>query len=154
MKKFRSIAEFRAYEPVLLAALTEGVHTGVKKGAHLLQQEIEVELGTYQEAIGPYEAWQDLAERTKTERVKAGYTEDDPLRASGELAGTFGSRVEGNRASVGSDDPVAIYQENGTEKIPPRSAIGGAAMRMQDKVAETIAEHAVWALRGLGPRND
>ena len=137
-----------------IPAVEDAVPAGVKAGAEIIRDEIKREMGVYQDEAGPFEAWQELARRTKRERVALGFTENDPLRRSGELAASVGERSEGNRASIGSDDPVAVWQERGTERIPPRAAIGGSAFRKEHEVVDLIAARVVWAMRGLPRRND
>ena len=143
-----------AFFASLIPAVEAATPAGVKAGAEIIRDEIKREMGTYQAEAGPFEAWAELADSTKRERVALGFTENDPLRRSGELAASVGERSEGNRASIGSDDPVAVWQERGTEHIPPRAAIGGSAFRKEHEVVDVIAARVVYALRGLRGRND
>lgn len=154
MRSFDDFAAAIAFFETLPAAVVEATHAGVHAGAEILRDEIKREMGTYQPEAGPFEAWQELADSTKRERVAAGFTENDPLRRSGELAASVGVRSEGGRASIGSDDPVAVYQERGTIHIPARAAIGGSAFRKEHEVVDLIAARVVWAMRGLPKRND
>ncbi len=138
----------------LPAAITAASHAGVRAGSEIIEREAKREIGHYQPEAGPFQEWEELADSTKRERVAARFPENNPLLRSGELLHSIGTRIEGNHASIGSDSPIAVYQERGTGRIPPRSFLGGAAFRKKDEVAELIATHVVWALRGLPPRND
>lgn len=111
-------------------------------GFHIIVQEIEEaakeEIGVYQPAVGPFEAWAPLAESTKAERVRSGYTEDDPLLRSGELRDSIESEVVGLAAIVGTKSQIGFWQEVGTENIPPRPFIGPAYVRKIDPLMESI----------------
>jgi hypothetical protein len=48
--------------------------------------------------------------------------------------------VDGHEAVIGSDLDTAVYQELGTEEIPPRSFLGFAAHEEGHRVAELIGE--------------
>lgn len=99
-------------------------------------------IGTYQDRVGPFPAWKPLSVNTLTGGVsptgyrykgkfELGYNED-PLLRTGNLRGSIQSMVIGRSAIIGSDDPVARWQEFGTQgsakhiPIPPRSFIGRA----------------------------
>lgn len=55
--------------------------------------------------------------------------------------------------AVGSDSDIAVYQELGTAKMPPRSFLGGAAFRMAEEVAEALGAGVVAALVGKEVHN-
>jgi phage gpG-like protein len=62
----------------------------------------------------------------------------DPLLRTGELRDSISHVVDGRRAVVGSDDPVAIYQETGTSRIPPRPFLSTAAVLVGEDAAKAI----------------
>lgn len=111
-------------------------------GFHIIVKEIEEtakeEIGVYQPAYGPFEAWSPLAESTKVDRFRQGYTEDDPLLRSGELRDSIESEVVGLAAIVGTKSQIGFWQEVGTENIPPRPFIGSAYVRKIDPLMESI----------------
>lgn len=111
-------------------------------GFHIIVKDIEEtakeEIGVYQPAYGPFEAWAPLAESTKADRVSQGYTEDDPLLRSGELRDSIESEVVGLAAIVGTKSQIGFWQEVGTENIPPRPFIGSAYVRKIDPLMESI----------------
>jgi len=83
--------------------------------AKFLQKKAKEKFGVYQSG------WDELAKATKEDRLRKGYTENDPLLRSGHLRDTVEMNVSERSASIGSDDPVMIYQEKGTARgIPPR----------------------------------
>jgi hypothetical protein len=71
-------------------------------------------------------ALQDLAPDTQSERVRLGFTPNDPLVRTGDLRASvrpIAMKVSAGALSLAvSDDPIAGYQEKGTPWIPPRPA--------------------------------
>jgi hypothetical protein len=54
--------------------------------------------------------------------------------------------VHGLEAVIGSELKIALYQEVGTEKIPPRSFLGSALASEQHKIVRLIGAHTVNAI--------
>ena len=124
-------------------ALSEAPEAGLEAVGERLEREAKAILGTYQrEDMGPLAPWAELADRTKDERVRAGYSENDPGLASGVMQESVKHRVEGNTVAIGTDDPHALYFEHGTVKQPPRPFLSLAVWRHgREGIAETIALH-------------
>lgn len=117
--------------------------------AAVIEHEAKREIGTYQRSdMGPYEAWPELAESTKAERVRQGYSENDPLLRSGELRDSISRETHGLEAVVGSDSDVMVYQEFGTRTIPPRPVLGLAAVRSHEAVLKIVGDGVFAALVG------
>ena len=57
-------------------------------------------------------------------------------------------QVHGDEANVGSNDDKAVWQELGTDKIPPRSFLGGAAVELEPKIQREIGLAYVAHLSG------
>ncbi|MDU3302770.1 MAG: hypothetical protein E7E83_15250 [Enterobacter ludwigii] len=118
------------------------MHTALEAGlevvAKTIEEEAKEEIGVYQPAVGPFDAWDPLAESTKADRVRQGYSEDDPLLRSGELRDSISHRVMGLAAVVGSTDDKAVWQEFGTDRIPPRPFIGPAYVKSFRKITEMV----------------
>lgn len=104
--------------------------------------------------IGSYDyGWQQLAPSTQAERVRLGYPANEPLLRSGDLRDSISHYLEGAdlvpheiSGYVGSPSKIALYQELGTSRIPPRSYLGGAARAKEMEVHELGAEAAHTAL--------
>ncbi len=155
MKHFRDPGAFAAFVPEMIAAVERATPVAVRAGGTIIRDEVRRELGTYQQEVGPFAAWPELADATKDDRVRQGFTPNDPGLRSGDMRDSVHVKVEGNHASIGSDDPKLLWFEMGTKRgQPPRHVLGGSAFRMKDRIVEAIGSHIVWALRGLGPRND
>ncbi len=83
-------------------------------------------LGTYQGSVGSFPAWAPLAETTKEERVRLGFTPDDPLERDGTLERSIGHDTAPHEVAVGSPLPEALWMEGGTSRAPPRPFLGPA----------------------------
>lgn len=116
-------------------------HFALKKAAQVVENEAKAEFGIYQGAIGPYDKWEELADTTKADRVAHGYSENDPLLRSGDLRDSISHEVNGASAVIGSTDDVMVYQELGTETIPPRPVLGPALLRKEKQVLNLIGAH-------------
>ena len=128
-------------------------HHALEKAAEVVEAEAKAEIGHYQGKAGPFAAWAELADSTKDDRVKKGYSENDPLLREGTLRDSIHHKVEmtgiaKGEAHIGSDNPIAVYQELGTAKIPPRSFLGGALVRKTAEVLKLCGHGTMRALHG------
>lgn len=148
MREFCSLGAFGAY--LLDAAAKEAValETGLKRAAQHVEKVAKSEFGEYQPARGSFPAWVELADATKADRVAKGFTENDPLLRTGDLRDSIGNRVAGLDAEIGSDDDVMVYQELGTEKMPPRPVLGPAAIRSEKAIQRILGEAALLGILG------
>jgi phage gpG-like protein len=147
MMEFDSFAGFA--EHLIKINIEEGakVHKAMDKAAKVVQDAAKKKLGHYQEAAGPFFQWEQLEAGTLSQHNKLGVGES-PLLVSGELYGSIERKVDGTLAYIGSDNPIAEYQEIGTRNIPPRSFLGGAAYEKGERVAEIIGEEFTMILSG------
>lgn len=76
--------------------------------------------------------WKPLADATLEEKTRKGESTPDPLLATGELRDSIKVIVAGKHAVIGTDDPVAVDQEGGTDHVPPRPFLSRAAMENVD----------------------
>lgn len=125
-----------------MSSASAEIATGLEAGVRVIVKEIEEtakeEIGVYQPAYGPFDAWASLAESTKADRVRQGYSEDEPLLRSGRLRDSIQSEVMGLAAIVGTKSEIGFWQEVGTDHIPPRPFIGPAYVRKIDPLMEAI----------------
>jgi HK97 gp10 family phage protein len=140
---FGSMGQFA--EHLLTAATAEAIalHNGLEKCAKLIEKTAKAEIGHYQPAVGPFQDWAELADCTKDNRTRQGYTENDPLLRTGELRDSITHETAGLEAIIGSTSPVMAYQEFGTPSIPPRPVIGPAAFRNKAKIQKIIGLSAI-----------
>lgn len=115
-----------------------------------IERDAKDEIGTYQrENMGELRSWDDLTKATQADRVRAGFSANEPLLRTGTLRDSITHTVEGNRAVIGSDDPIALYQELGTHgpgvgpsgyHVPPRPFLATAAYRNRARIVEAVLE--------------
>jgi HK97 gp10 family phage protein len=138
---------------VKMAEVTVAVELETRKAleraAVVVEREAKATIGTYQPEAGPFAQWAQLADSTLAEKEKLGYAPpDNPLLREGDLRDSIGHVVSGHEAAVGSNSDVAVYQELGTRHMPPRSFLGGAAVRKEGEIVEILGEGAVAGLVG------
>lgn len=140
MPSVRSLADLAALLQAKLATLPEAEHRGLDKGtAYLLERTREIP-GHYQDG------WPQLAESTQADRVKKGFTPNDPLKRTGALAESYERTVLSHtEAAVGSNLDLAEYHEAGTSKMPPRPVLGASLAQngqaTADKIGAVVAKH-------------
>jgi phage gpG-like protein len=149
MREF-DLLGFAAHLVAAEAAINHAEHKALERAAKLVEREAKEEIGHYQEG------WPQLSESTKGDRERKGFPADEPLLRTGDLRDSIHHQVEGKEAVVGSESDVAVWQELGTAKIPPRSFLAGAAHRKGQQVAHIIGRGVVHSLVGdaLGGSDD
>ena len=125
-------------------------HHALEKAAVVVEKRAKEKIGEYQDQTGPFIAWAELADATKEDRLRKGFTENDPGLRTGEMRDSIEHQVENSEAQVGSNDDHLVYFELGTSKQQPRSVLGGAVVDKMDKIMEIVGESAVAALVGQG----
>ncbi len=127
-------------------AIDAAAHIALDRAASIIEGAAKDEIGTYQSAVGSFPAWAELADNTKQDRINKGYSENDPLLRSGELRDSISHKADGLEAIIGSNSDIAVYQELGTGRIPPRPFMGPAAIRSRVKVERILGEAIVGAM--------
>ncbi len=105
----------------------------MKAGALSVQAEAKERIGHYQAEMGPFPEWPLLASSTVAEKRSLGYADagnDNPLLRTGDMRDSIYAWATPAAFIVGSHDPIALYQEMGTEHIPPRPFLGPALYKM------------------------
>lgn len=128
--------------------LHEAEHKGFEHVAKIVEAEAKKEIGNYQEAAGPFAAWAELADATKEDRVKQGFTENDPGRRSGEMADGIKHASDHEGATIGSDDDKMVWFTLGTSKQPPRDVFGIATIHKEHEITAVLGGSVVTALIG------
>ncbi len=148
MKEFKSFGALAAHLVSLQAGMRAELSRGLNKAAQAIEVTAKGEFGHYQPAAGPYEAWPPLAAVTIKDRVRKGFSPNEPLLRTGSLRDSIGREVDGLEAVVGSTSDVMVYQELGTPTIPPRPVLGPAAIRSEDEIREAVGRALVTAMVG------
>lgn len=150
MKEFSSFASFARHLAVTAAFGEEVTHHITEKSAEIIKTDAQKRMGEYQDGVGPFVTWAPLAESTIADRIAKGFTPDDPLLRTGDLRDSIEVQTEGNEAVVGSVSEIAMYQELGTEKMPPRAFLGPAAFDSKLNIGENAAKTMIAWISGLG----
>jgi len=125
------------------AAMPLAHHNALAQAAHIVETEAKAEIGHYQGSAGPFAAWAPLKPETIAQKANG----DTPLLETGEMRDSIGTIIAETEAHVGSNDDKAVWQELGTSRgIPPRSFLGGAAVRKSEEVRDVIGHTMVAAL--------
>lgn len=152
MKEFASMGLLGRHFAAI-AAQGRAVETHVvKDAAKIVKDDAGVRIGMYQEATGPFNAWAELATSTVSDRVRQGFTPFEPLYRTGELRGSIEAEVSGNQMVVGSKMDIALWQEQGTSKMPPRPFLGPALYDSRAKIGRSSATTLVAWIAGLNWR--
>ena len=148
-----SLEGFIAHLGEAIAHAEKHEHHALEHAAKIVEAEAKREIGHYQEGAGPFGAWPELADRTQNDRSKAGFSPNDPGLRSGKMRDSIGHAVGHHEFVVGSNDDHMVYFELGTEKQPPRSVLGMAAVHKGAEVAHVIGQGVVQSLVGPGVFN-
>ncbi|EXF95803.1 hypothetical protein HK44_020670 [Pseudomonas fluorescens HK44] len=149
--ELKSLGDLAAHLVGIEAGMLKHLEAGLEDCAVRLEQTMKAEIGHYQAGIGPFEAWADLADSTEASKAANGYPADSPLRANGDLAESFTHTTHGLETVVGSTDPVMVYHEFGTPKMPPRNVVGAALLRNKEYIRRRIGHAATSGLIGGNP---
>lgn len=147
-RHFGSLTHFALHLAHVAAGQHEIERNALEQCAKLVKKRAKAKLGDYQDAAGPFAGWAELADATKSDRERQGYSPDDPLLRTGGLRNSIEHTVKDSAAHVGSNSDIAVYQELGTKNMPPRSFLGGAMAESLKDVREIIGQEAVAALVG------
>lgn len=158
MREFKSLREFITHLETMPAVVEEQVFKSVALGAEMIRLKAWEEIGHYQVSMGEFEEWPALRDSTRADRVRRGYEPDEPLLRSGALRASIQVKALGYEATIGSNDPKAVWQEQGTETggwggggIPARSFLGTASFQMSHIVAEMVGSRVAWVMSGNRP---
>lgn len=144
--EFGSITHFLVHLIEAELAVQVASHRALDVAAAIVEKDAKEQIGTYQEDAGPFNAWPELADSTKQDRLHKGFSENDPLLRSGELRDSISREVHGNEAAIGSTSDVMVWQELGTERIAPRPVLGPAAYKNKDRIEKVLGAAVVHAL--------
>jgi phage gpG-like protein len=134
MADFSSLAHFAAHLTGIVAATEHIKHHALEEAAQLVEKRAKEVIGTYD--LG----WPQLAESTQKEREARGFSPNEPLLRTGDLQRSIEHSVGHDEARVGSNLDVAVWQELGTKRIPPRSFLMGTAVEQEPKIREILGE--------------
>lgn len=143
MKNFSNFADFAVHLGMVMASNHVETRESLDGCAKYLSKKIHDRFGKYiREAQGPFKAWAELAPSTKADRVRQGYTPNDPLLRSGKLRDSVKTEVKSgvfeHVAVIGTNDERMVWLELGTKNIPPRSVFGAEGYINRKKIRDVI----------------
>ena len=148
--EFQSLGALGAHFGRLALAGEAVTHHITEQAAQIVEKDAKERIGSYQDATGPFGAWANLAPSTVDDRIRKGFTPDDPLLRTGGLRASYGHRTDGAVAVVGSPSLIALYMEQGTPKMPPRAVIGPAAFASSHEIGRVAATTLIAWVSGIG----
>jgi hypothetical protein len=103
--------------------------------------------------FGTYEHegnWPQLAESTQRDRERLGFPPNEPLLRTGNLRDSYSYDLTVTPSviflMVGSDDPRSIFEELGTESMPPRPVLLPTADHFEAEMEQLLGERVSTAL--------
>jgi hypothetical protein len=123
---------------------TFGANVEIAKQATLAEIAIMIR-DEAKSAIGTYRyRWPELADATKEDRAKKGFSEDEPGLRTGEMRDSIEAKIlaDEEKAYVGSNDDKLVWFELGTKSQPPRSILLSAALQ-KERQAVNIAKRNI-----------
>lgn len=136
------------------AMMAEFLRIGLELVAKKVEKDAKEEFGIYQPSIGEFPAWTPLAPATISDKIRKGFSVDNPLVRTGELRDSISHEVKGLTAIIGSPSIIMRYQELGTVRIPPRPVLGPAAFKNEKFIKETIGAAVVSGIMKGKPIKD
>jgi HK97 gp10 family phage protein len=146
--EFGSLGDLALHFAQLQVSALAELQKGLKKAATVVQNEAKASIGEYQDAVGPFPAWEPLSDATEREKAAKGYPVDAPLLRTGEMRDSIVKEVSGLEAVIGSLDDKMLYHEFGTAHIPPRPVLGPAVFKKREKIQKILGAAGVAALVG------
>lgn len=146
-----TLRQFAARMAFIAKASEVGQTAALAKIAGMMQTEAKGLIGHEDvSGSGPFRPWAPLADDTVKAKSKKGQTgrvsRTDPLLGTGGFRESIQKDSDHTDAVVGSDDPVAVYHEFGTSKMPARSTIGMALSRVAPEAVSVAAAHILGPL--------
>ena len=139
--------DFKEFEAMLAASLRSAVpriEIGLDKVGELAETLAAHYPGEYQPG------WAPLAASTIADKVAKGFPVPSPLKRTGDMAASYKKEIDFAALAVivGSEEKVALYQEMGTSRMPPRPVLSLAMKNALPHAAEVFGNIAVSLLTG------
>ncbi|MRW88869.1 hypothetical protein GJ699_02605 [Duganella sp. FT80W] len=141
------LASFANHLLAVEVGLMKRAETALDKSAKAIADAARAEIGYYQPAVGPYPEWPQLTPATLDQHAAAGVG-DTPLLVHGELYASISHETANGEAVAGSTSEIMVYQEFGTDKIPPRPVVGPAEFATRERVSKIMHRGLADAIAG------
>jgi len=148
-REFEDLAAFALHLAAVERGVGRSMRRGLEKALVVIENDAKAQIGHYQPEAGEFPAWVPLADSTEAEKARIGAPADAPLLRTGELLASFKHEVVSDTEGVvGSTDPVMVYHEFGTSKMPPRPVMGPAAFNNREKIEKILGRAIVEGILG------
>jgi HK97 gp10 family phage protein len=138
-RQIEGLNNFAGVLMAMPAAIRASNRRALNAAAKIIKTDARAQIGEYQEAVGNYPAWEQLADSTEDEKARLGAPADAPLERFGDLKKSFRSTlVSSEEVIIGSTDPVMTYHELGTSKMPPRPVLGPALLKHIEEIRKLV----------------
>lgn len=153
MKTFKNLDKFAEQMQKVAENYEKHKNYALKFIGIELQKSAKDKIGHLQPSAGHFEAWKELAESTKKEKEQLGYvynSDYNPLFRTGNLRNSIKYVVNKVTSTVyvGSSSEIMIYQEFGTQFIPPRSVLGLTLFKAKPFIMGTLEKMMVNLISG------
>lgn len=121
---------FAGHLVLMIAAEKAAHHKALEEAGRIMEEKAKSFIGNYEAG------WPHLAASTIEHKANG----DTPLLETGQLRGSIEHTVSGDHAYVGSNDQKAIWQFQGTSRIPARDPLAPASMQAASEVTNKVGE--------------
>ena len=138
-REFGSLVHFAQFCGQM-AVQAESHHHALEEAAQHLEHRVRQVLGTYD--LSP--TWPQLTAATQADRVRKGFTPNDPLfRDGSHIRDTMRHSSTTTDARVGTDSQIAEWMELGTRRAPPRSFLRLSAIEQERELVRILRRGAL-----------
>jgi translation elongation factor EF-G len=137
-----SCDEFAKHLLVMSRIIRKSITIGLEECAKHVEETAKKKIGHYQDAIGEWPAWRELAESTKDFKEKHGYVFNDeynPLFLTGALKESIKHKTRFLETRIGSTNEIMKFHEFGTIKMAARPVLVPSLFQNKDFVIKTLA---------------
>jgi phage gpG-like protein len=129
-----SLLEAAAHFKHLADDFPKACHAGLEAAARIVEARAKSAIGSY------IYGWPQLAQSTQAERVKKGFSENQPLLRTGELRDSIQHSSSPTEARVGSNLDRAVWMELGTSKTPPRPFLAPSLYQSEAAIKRAVRQ--------------
>ena len=150
MTQFSSFADMASHVGRAAASLPAGIAAALAATGEAAASQAREKMGIYQDGVGPFPAWPELASSTQIERVELGFSANEPLLRTGELRDSIGFAVNALSVTIGSPLDKAVKMELGDPgaSVPARPFLGPAMWEESLRAGQRIKIAIANALTG------
>ncbi|HVC52769.1 MAG TPA: HK97-gp10 family putative phage morphogenesis protein [Stellaceae bacterium] len=128
IRTFKSLGALARHLEAVAAAMPEAEYRILRLAGATVQRIARDKLGHYQEG------WPELASSTIADKERNGWPVPSPELRSGAMSDSITFEVGPRSVTIGSESPIAAWQEFGTSKMPARPFLGPAMIEAEPEI--------------------